>query len=45
MTDEEIAELKNLYNKVLTPAIAKIMCDRLDELNKLNNDSEVETSE
>lgn len=43
MTDEEIAELKELYNKVLTPAIAKIMCDRLD---KLNNDSdEVETSE
>ena len=32
MTDEEVKQLKELYNKVLSPTVAKIMCDRLDKL-------------
>lgn len=32
MSEKEIKELKDLYNKVLTPQVAKLMCERLDKL-------------
>lgn len=33
MSNEEIQQLKDLYNKVLSPEVAKLMCDRLDKMN------------
>ena len=34
MSEKEIKELKDLYNKVLTPPVAKLMCERLDKLEQ-----------
>lgn len=33
MTEQEIKQLKELYNRVLSPEVAKIMCNKLDKLN------------
>ena len=32
MTEQEIKQLKELYHKVLSPEVAKLMCDKLDNL-------------
>ena len=34
MSEKEIKELKDLYNRVLTPQVAKLMCERLDKMLK-----------
>jgi hypothetical protein len=33
MTEQEIQQLKDLYIKVLSPEVAKLMCDKLDKMN------------
>lgn len=32
MTEKEINTLKELYRKVLSPEVAKLMCDKLDKM-------------
>lgn len=36
MTEQEIEQLKELYNRVLSPEVAKIMCNKLDKMNAEN---------